>query len=281
MIDNPRRVKDLIKNLAGGDSGRAQLLQRRYAMERFLERIAESDYRENLILKGGMLVTSMLGVGERMTRDTDMTMQDKHLDIESAVEMTKEIAAIPLEDGTSFSVENAYEIMEDSEYGGVRIEMRARLGKTEIPMKIDISTGDALTPAAVGYAYRLLLEDRTINILAYNVETVLAEKAETMLARSTFNTRMRDFYDMWALTNAGSKVDRKILADAVAATIANRGNGVSLDASENLLKALAASDAMHANWKRYRDRNDFASGMEWEEVLSAARLICEMAKKTQ
>ena len=273
MIDNPRRVKDLIKNLAKGDSGRAQLLQRRYAMERFLERIAESAYRENLVLKGGMLVTSMLGIGERMTRDTDVTMQDKQLDVESAVLMVREIATIPLEDGMSFSVGDAYEIMEDSKYGGVRIEMKAHLGKTEIPMKVDISTGDALTPSAVSYAYQLLLEDRTIDILAYNVETVLAEKIETMIARSTLNTRMRDFYDMWVLTNAGLEIDREILADAVAATIDNRGNGVSLDVSEDVLDALAASETMRTNWERYRSRSDFASGLQWEDTLSAARLL--------
>ena len=274
-------MKDLIKNLAKGDSGRAQLLQRRYAMERFLERITESIYRENLVLKGGMLVTSMLGVGERMTRDTDVTMQDKRLDVESAVSMAREIAAIPLEDGMSFSVGDASELMEDSEYGGVRIEMKAHLGKTEIPMKVDISTGDALTPSAVSYAYRLLLEDRTIDILAYNVETVLAEKIETMLARSTLNTRMRDFYDMWVLTNTGSGIDHEILADAVAATIDNRDNGVSLDAFGDVLDALAASETMRANWERYRDRNDFASDLQWDDALSAARSLCEMARRPE
>ena len=280
MIDNPRRVKDLIKNLAKGDSGRAQLLQRRYAMERFLERITESIYRENLVLKGGMLVTSMLGVGERMTRDTDVTMQDKRLDVESAVSMAREIAAIPLEDGMSFSVGDAYEIMEDSEYGGVRIEMKAHLGKTEIPMKVDISTGDALTPSAVSYAYRLLLEDRTIDILAYNVETVLAEKIETMLARSTLNTRMRDFYDMWVLTNTGSGIDHEILADAVAATIDNRDNGVSL----------MPSGTSWMPWRQARRcaRTGRGTGSErfrvrfaMDDALSAARSLCEMARRPE
>ena len=199
MIDNPTKVKALIKNLAKGDSGKAQLLQRRYTMERFLERMAGSDYKQNLVLKGGMLVTSMLDVGQRMTRDTDVTMLNMTLSVASAIEMTKDIASIPLRDGVTFDVKDAYEIMEDTEYGGVRIEMRAHLGKTEIPMKLDISTGDALTPSAISYTYRLLLEERDIDILAYNVETVLAEKIETMLVRSALNTRMRDFYDMWAL----------------------------------------------------------------------------------
>lgn len=281
MIDNPRKVKDLIKNLAKGDSGKAQLLQRRYAMERFLERVAESDYKKNLVLKGGMLVTSMLDVGERMTRDADVTMQGKTLDVEGATCMVEEIAAIPLEDGTSFDIEDAHEIMEDSEYGGVRIMMRAHLGKTEIPMKIDISTGDALTPSAVSYAYRLLLEDRAIDVLAYNVETVLAEKIETMLVRSTLNSRMRDFYDMWVLSNVMADMDYALLARAIQATIENRGHDVSLESSSTVIDALEASDTLRANWENYRSKNSFASELTWDEALAAVRSLCEKAEKSR
>ncbi|WP_165053143.1 MULTISPECIES: nucleotidyl transferase AbiEii/AbiGii toxin family protein [unclassified Adlercreutzia] len=277
MIDNPRKVKDLIKNLAKGDSGKAQLLQRRYAMERFLERVAESEYKGNLVLKGGMLVTSMLDIGQRMTRGTDVTMQDKALDVESAVKMTRVIAAIPLADGMAFDVEDAYEIMEDSEYGGVRIEMRAHLGKTEIPMKLDISTGDAITPSAINYAYRLMLEDRDIDILAYNMETVLAEKIETMLVRSTLNTRMRDFYDMWALANMGADIDYGTLAEAVAATAKARGHDIMLADCESVVDALAASEDMAGHWKRYQNRNDFAAGLSWEDALDAVRMLCNGA----
>lgn len=276
MIDNPTKVKALIKNLAKGDSGKAQLLQRRYTMERFLERMAGSDYKQNLVLKGGMLVTSMLDVGQRMTRDTDVTMLNMTLSVASAIEMTKDIASIPLRDGVTFDVKDAYEIMEDTEYGGVRIEMRAHLGKTEIPMKLDISTGDALTPSAISYTYRLLLEERDIDILAYNVETVLAEKIETMLVRSALNTRMRDFYDMWALLNMGAETDEVILAEAIAATARTRGHEIVLENSGPVIDALAASEEMAAHWARYRDRNDFASDLSWDETLGAARVLCSM-----
>lgn len=279
MIDNPTKVKALIKNLAKGDSGKAQLLQRRYAMERFLERVAESGYKHNLVLKGGMLVTSMLDVGQRMTRDTDVTMLNKALSVESAVEMAREIASIPLGDGMMFDVGDAYEIMEDSEYGGVRIEMWAHLGKTEVPMKLDISTGDALTPSAISYSYRLMLEHRDIDILAYNVETVLAEKIETMLVRSTLNTRMRDFYDIWALLNMGTKIDDATLAEAIAATARTRGHEASLEDSGPVIDALVASEEMAAHWARYRDRNDFAFGLSWGEALGAARALCDIATR--
>lgn len=281
MIDNPRKVKDLIKNLAKGDSGQAQLLQRRYAMERFLERVAESDYKNNLVLKGGMLVTSMLDVGERMTRDADVTMQGRTLDVAGAARMVEEIAAIPLEDGMSFDIEDAGEIMEDSEYGGVKIMMRAHLGKTEIPMKLDISTGDALTPSAVSYAYHLLLEDRTIDILAYNVETVLAEKIETMLVRSTLNSRMRDFYDMWVLSNVMTDIDYTLLSKAIQATIENRKHEVTLGSFPNVIDALEASDILRANWENYRSKNSFASELTWDEALAAVRSLCEKVEKSR
>lgn len=226
-----------------------------------------------------MLVTSMLGVGERMTRDADVTMQDRTLDVESAGRMVEEIAAIPLKDGMSFDTEGAHEIMEDSEYGGVRVVMRAHFGKAEIPMKLDISTGDALTPSAVSYAYRLLLEDREIRILAYNVETVLAEKIETMLVRSTLNSRMRDFYDMWVLSNAGHEIDHALLAKAIQATINNRKHDVSFESFPSVIGALKASDAMRANWENYRSSNSFASELTWDEALAAALSLCEKAKK--
>ncbi len=275
MMNNPMQVKARIKNLAKGDSGKAQLLQRRYAMERFLERISKSGYKEYLVLKGGMLVTSMLDVGQRMTRDADVTMLNKTLDITSATEMAKDITSIVLEDGMLFDIEDAYEIMEDSEYGGVRIEMRAHLGKTEIPIKLDISTGDALTPSAINYSYHLMLEDRDIDILAYNVETVLAEKIETMLVRSTFNTRMRDFYDIWALLNIEIDIDYSILAKAIIATAQTRHHAVSLVDAESVIDTLAASKVMVEHWTRYQDKNNFADGITWDEVLNTIRTLFE------
>lgn len=180
----------------------------------------------------------------------------------------------------TFDINDACEIMEDSEYGGVRIEILAHLGKTRIPMKLDISTGDALTPSAISYTYRLMLEDRDIEILAYNVETVLAEKIETMLVRSTLNTRMRDFYDMWALSNMGADIDFGILAEAVAATAKTRGHNVSLADSRSIIDALATSSNMAGHWMRYQDRNGFTADLEWNDVLRSVRALCERAMET-
>ncbi len=217
-------------------------------------------------------------IGQRMTRDTDVTMLNMALNVESAAKMAKDIAVIPLEDGMTFDVEDAYGIMEDSEYGGVRVEIRAHLDKMDIPMKLDVSTGDALTSSAINYAYRLMFEDRDIDILAYNVETVLAEKIETMLVRSTFNTRMRDFYDMWALSNIEVDIDFETLAEAVAATARTRNHDVTLANYDSVIDALACSKDMVAHWTRYQSRNDFASEVAWENALDAVRVLCSKAK---
>jgi predicted nucleotidyltransferase component of viral defense system len=222
-----------------------------------------------------MLVTSMLDIGERMTRDTDVTMLNKTLDVDSALSMVKNIANIELDDGMTFEITEAYEIMEDSEYGGVRVEMKAHFGRSTIPMKLAISTGDALTPSAINYDYKLMLEDRSISILAYNTETVLAEKIETMLVRSTFNTRMRDFYDVWAISNMGSVIDYYLLGEAIIATIKTRGHDVNLADCVKITDILAESENMHANWENYRLKNDFASDLSWNEMLNSLRSVCE------
>ena len=239
-----------------------------------------SDYRRNLILKGGMLIASMVDVGQRLTRDTDVTLQGMTLDVESAITIARQIAAIPLDDATTFEIEGAHAIMEDTEYGGVRIEMRAHLDKSEIPMKLDISTGDALTPSAVNYTYHLMLEDRDIDILAYNVETVLAEKIETMLFRSTLNTRMRDFYDMWAIATMDLDIDYSILAQAIAATAETRGHDVRIEDNARVVSALELSDIMADLWARYQSRNDFVAELSWAEVLDAVRSLCDKARKS-
>lgn len=165
--------------------------------------------------------------------------------------------------------------MEDSEYGGVRIEMEARFGRSRIPMKLDISTGDALTPSAVSYDYRLMLEDREIEVLAYNIETVLAEKIETTISRSTFNTRMRDFYDMWALSNLEYDIDYDVLAEAMAATADQRGHSIDSGKAASVLATLEDSSDMDAFWQNYTAKNDFASGLSWSEVMQAAKTLCD------
>ena len=201
MIKTSRQLKALVRNLTKGDSLQAQIIMRNYVMERFLERISLSKYRNNFILKGGMLVSAMVGLDTRSTMDIDTTIKNMPLSVENAREMIEEIIAVPIDDGMTFSIKSVGEIMDEAEYTGVRVKLEATLETMRTPLKVDISTGDIITPREVLYTFKLMFEERTISILAYNLETVLAEKMETVIARGVANTRLRDYYDLYILQN--------------------------------------------------------------------------------
>ena len=201
MIKTSRQLKALVRNLTKGDSLQAQIIMRNYVMERFLERISLSKYRNNFILKGGMLVSAMVGLDTRSTMDIDTTIKNMPLSVENAREMIEEIIAVPIDDGMTFSIKSVGEIMDEAEYTGVRVNLEATLETMRTPLKVDISTGDIITQREVLYTFKLMFEERTISILAYNLETVLAEKMETVIARGVANTRLRDYYDLYILQN--------------------------------------------------------------------------------
>lgn len=269
MITGARRIKDLIRNQAAGDSGKAQMLLRHFAMERFLERLSVSRYRDDFIIKGGILISSLVGVGERMTRDIDATMRGHDMTLNNISRILGEVAAIDIGDGFSFELGEPQEIMEDSEYGGVRIPVRASIEKTQTAFKVDISTGDAITPDAIEYNYALMFEDRSIPLRSYNTETALAEKIETILSLALQTTRMRDFYDIHALVSLGFDIDYALVGRALDATTTTRQSTASLADSEKVIALFKVSDMMADHWKRYRRANSFVEGISWQEVLSS------------
>lgn len=182
MIKSSRQLKDKVRNLSRQKAADPQVLLRIFMMERFLERVSISEYGENLILKGGMLVTSLVGTSLRATMDTDMTVRGVTLRPEEVRSMVEEIAAIPLPDGVTFTITSITDIMQEAEYPGVRVNMTAYMEDTRASLKLDFSTGDVITPSAIEYPYKLMFEDRAINLQSYNLETVLAEKLETVIA---------------------------------------------------------------------------------------------------
>ena len=194
MIHTAKQLKDKVKNMSGGNSEVAQALIRTYFMERFLERVSVSEYRNNFILKGGMLVASIVGVDMRATMDIDTTVKALPLNEKDARAIIERIGELQLEDGVKFKITLVKEIMEEFNYPGIRMMIEANLERMRQPFKIDISTDDAITPGAVEYKYKLMFEDRSISVLSYNLETLLAEKMQTILARGLANTRMRDFF---------------------------------------------------------------------------------------
>ena len=275
MIKTSRQLKDLIRNIAKGDSGKSQLLIRNYAMERFLERVALSKYKDNFILKGGMLVSAMVGLQNRATMDIDTTIRNLPLDVEHARQIVEEIAAVPIDDNIHFEIKDVSNIMDEAEYGGVRLSLDAFLDTTKIPLKIDISTGDVITPAEITYRYKLMFEQRYISLWAYTLETVLAEKIETVLSRTIFNTRLRDFYDLYILQNAGMEINTKTLAAALKATCRKRSSERVLPEYRRILDEIEANFTMREFWESYQKKNSYAAGIQWETVMNAIRALCD------
>ena len=183
----PEQIKGRIKSVAKQNNADARTLMRIYMMERFLERLAQSEYRDNFIIKGGILVTAMIGVAHRSTMDIDTSMKNLNLSAEDALRVVNQVKDIDLDDGVSFDVKDVSNIMDEMEYPGIRVTMNANVGRLITPLKIDISTGDVITPRAIEFNYDLLLEDRSISLWSYNLETILAEKLQTVLARGINN----------------------------------------------------------------------------------------------
>jgi predicted nucleotidyltransferase component of viral defense system len=251
----PEQIKGRIKSVAKQNNADARTLMRIYMMERFLERLAQSEYRDNFIIKGGILVTAMIGVAHRSTMDIDTSMKNLNLSAEDALRVVNQVKDIDLDDGVSFEVKDVSNIMDEMEYPGIRVTMNANVGRLITPLKIDISTGDVITPRAIEFNYDLLLEDRSISLWSYNLETILAEKLQTVLARGILNTRMRDFYDIRMLLDTyEDKVNKAVLKDAFAATCNKRGTDHLQEQAAEIIKIIEADEQLQVLWRAYRKK---------------------------
>lgn len=275
MIRTATQLKAKVRNLSGGDSKKAQTLIRNFIMERFLERIALSQYRNNFILKGGMLVAAVVGLDTRATMDIDTTVKSLNLTKDNAVKIVEEIIAVNLDDGVQFQIAKVTDIMEEHDYPGIRFMLEATLDKMRQAVKMDISTGDVITPRAVEYSYHLMLEDRAISLRTYNLETLLVEKLETIMARGTANTRMRDFYDIHVISHQEA-FDREILKKAFLATSAKRNTTDQILGFRDILSTVEADASMKKQWDSFREDSFFVGELSWNEVTASVKVLAEV-----
>lgn len=274
MEFTPEQIKGRIKSVAKQNNADARTLMRIYMMERFLERLAQSEYRDNFIIKGGILVTAMIGVAHRSTMDIDTSMKNLNLSAEDALRVVNQVKDIDLDDGVSFEVKDVSNIMDEMEYPGIRVTMNANVGRLITPLKIDISTGDVITPRAIEFNYDLLLEDRSISLWSYNLETILAEKLQTVLARGILNTRMRDFYDIRMLLDTyEDKVNKAVLKDAFAATCKKRGTDHLQEQAEEIIKIIEANEQLQVLWRAYQKKYSYAAEIDYASVISGVRKL--------
>lgn len=272
----PEQIKGRIKSVAKQNNADARTLMRIYMMERFLERVAQSEYRDNFIIKGGILVTAMIGVAHRSTMDIDTSMKNLNLSAEDALRVVNQVKDIDLDDGVSFEVKDVSNIMDEMEYPGIRVTMNANVGRLITPLKIDISTGDVITPRAIEFNYDLLLEDRSISLWSYNLETILAEKLQTVLARGILNTRMRDFYDIRMLLDTyEDKVNKAVLKDAFAATCKKRGTDHLQEQAEEIIKIIEANEQLQVLWRAYEKKYSYAADIDYASVISGVRKLMD------
>ena len=270
----PEQIKGRIKSVAKQNNADARTLMRIYMMERFLERLAQSEYRDNFIIKGGILVTAMIGVAHRSTMDIDTSMKNLNLSAEDALRVVNQVKDIDLDDGVSFDVKDVSNIMDEMEYPGIRVTMNANVGRLITPLKIDISTGDVITPRAIEFTSDLLLEDRSISLWSYNLETILAEKLQTVLARGILNTRMRDFYDIRMLLDTyEDKVNKAVLKDAFAATCKKRGTDHLQEQAEEIIKIIEADEQLQVLWRAYQKKYSYAAEIDYASVISGVRKL--------
>lgn len=269
-MKNAMQLKAIIKNIAKNKNISAALVLQNYMLERFLERVSLSRYHDNYIIKGGFLIASMVGLDSRATMDMDATIKGYLVNEEAIRKMVEDIIAVHVEDAIHFCLKSVREIREGDEYTGYRVALTADYEKMAVPLKLDITTGDKITPREIEYSYKLMMENRSIRVLAYNLSTILAEKLETVVSRGNQNTRPRDYYDIYILSKLQAKnIDVDSLKAALSATTAKRGSSELMMQYAEIMRTVKSSDVMKRQWDNYRKDFDYAAGIEFEETCDA------------
>lgn len=278
MKSNTMSFKAIINNMAKENNVAAQSVLQTYMLERLLERISISKYKDNFILKGGMLISAMLGIDSRTTMDMDTTIKGLPLTKDNITNIMDEICNIEIDDNVTLKINKVELIREDDDYGGYRITFEAKYNN-EMPviMKIDITTGDKITYKEIEYSFTLMLEDRKIQIWSYNVETIIAEKFEAIVKRGVLSTRIRDYYDVYMLINTQSKIiDKKTLKDAITLTAQHRGTSEIIKDWKMIVAKIANDSKMRQQWKRYQKDNFYAEEIEYNDLINAIIKVGEI-----
>ena len=261
-----KKSKELAK-----ESGLTQLeLYQRFMFERILERISVSKYNENFILKGGLLLSAMIGINSRSTRDMDISIKGIDVSKEKMVQVLNEILSLDIGDGVKFEIINITDIRADDEYGGNKYHLVGSLENLKVALEIDISTGDEITPKELNYEYISIFEDKKIYIDTYNIETILAEKIETILCRGKYNTRMKDYYDVYFfLTKLKNEIDLETFKQALNNTLTKREAFEYYKDYRQILMELTNDERINNYWNAYKKKNKYAQNIEYKEIVKA------------
>lgn len=269
MSSKAMSLRGKIKNYAKSSNIAVQVVLQNYMFERFLARLSCSEYRQKFVIKGGMLVAAIVGLDTMSTMDLDTTLRDIPLSEEKVLAAVKEVCEINLEDDTSFIVKSISAIRKGDRYGAFCVRIDALYDTIITPLSIDVSTGDVMTPSAVEYEFSGIFDENvSIKLWGYNIETVMAEKVETILIRGVFNMRPRDFYDVYILGTT-QKYDKKVFTDALAATSEHRGSLERISNTDKILTQLKTSEDLQQMWKKYQKQFTYAEDISYVDIMDS------------
>jgi predicted nucleotidyltransferase component of viral defense system len=274
---NSDKIKAVIREMSRELSIDTQELWQMFFLERLLERISLSEYKDNFILKGGFLIASMIGVSSRSTKDIDATIIAYDVSEIMIEKMLKNICLINAGDTIEFDVQSIKSIRAEDMYNGFRVVILAKFERIEQHIKVDISTGDRMTPREIEYKFPSIFSDNTIHVMSYNLETLLAEKLESILSKAEFTTRMRDYYDVYILYAIFQKqINISVLTKALVVTSTYRDTIEIFEVLEELMELISNSSILKEHWKRYQNKYAYAHNIDYREVVLSIKRLLEL-----
>ena len=275
MFSNANSFKAKIKNISKDKGIPAQQVQQHYLIEQVLKLISTSSYRDFFIVKGGYLIGQMIGLDKRTTMDLDVTLKGTEMSRENLIHIFEEILCSKT-DGFSFSVDKLEPIRQDDEYGGFSLKLNATFDTLKEVVFIDITTGDKITPREITYSMNSIFTNESIKIWTYNLETVLAEKLETIISRGLASTRPRDRYDLFTLYKLRKEeINLEVLKNALENTAEKRKSKDTIYNWEEQVRGIEISDYQKELWIRYQRQFKYAKDISFDNSVQVIREIMQ------
>ena len=263
------QIKGAIRNISKKTGVNPNSLLQMCLFEGILEKLSKSKYSENFILKGGLLISSLIGVDMRSTMDMDTTLRGIPLNEESISNILNEILAIEIDADIEYKLIKLSPIRQEDVYEDFCASISCIFGKINATLNIDITTGDVITPREMNYSYSRILEEGTIPIMTYTIETILAEKFETISSRNITTTRARDFYDLYMIYSIyKDKIDKDTLRKAIERTSKYRGSFETALQYKEIVELFRESETPKELWKKYTQNNPYSKDVDFLDTIS-------------
>ena len=274
---NSDKLNDIIKKKSKGNNNLAHHLHQMFFFEHVLMRLEKSKYRNNIILKGGVLLSSIIGEDLRTTKDIDATLKSLPLNLDSIRNIFEEIFFINIDDNVNFEIVNIKDIRLEDEYGGFRINVKGTFYKIKTNFFIEITTGDIITPREIKYKYNSIFEDKKINIMAYTIETIIAEKFESIISKNITTTRAKDFYDIYMLMNKNKNdINNKNLVKAIENTFNKRNTNFNIDSFKEIIELLNDSNTLKRVFTDYQEKLEYTKQVDFYDTIKSIKDIVDI-----